>query len=91
MEASTDGKWPWWLRYLVAIGLIVLAVYSSSSNEKDSGILALVMIVIAFFMMHEILVILILGGIAYLIFGAIAALPTSVAIIIGALILADKK
>ena len=77
------------VRYPIAI-LIVILGYVVALNIRGSFPFLFITLFIAIALMYELLWISILGLIAYGIFGAIAALPTSVAIIIGALIIANK-
>jgi hypothetical protein len=91
--AGPDAKdeFPWWLRYPTGLGLIWLSIFHIASSPKVPGWLAFALCIFAVCMMYEILVALILGGIAWAFFGAIAGIPTSVALIIGALIIADSN
>jgi hypothetical protein len=79
----------WWQRYLIGVGLIASAIYMPSLPGKEW--VPVVMAILAFFFMYEFLIIGIFGLIGYVMFGAIAALPTSVAIIIGAWIIASSR
>jgi hypothetical protein len=80
----------WWERYLIGIALVAFALYLPEHSGKDAWTPILFMFM-AFFFMYEFLIIGIFGLIGYLFFGAIAALPTSVAIIIGAFIIARSR
>lgn len=89
-------EFPWYLRYPAAAGLISFAVYLLNYDTNAQrwwvpfGLGAL-----ALLFMFEILFIAIFaaifGGLVWMAFGAIAGIPTSVAIIIGALIIANGK
>lgn len=82
----------WWLRYPLA-GLLFYFAYQFYIDPKpDSKAAAAWIAIAALFIARRVMGVIIgvsiLCGIIYLIFGAIAALPVSVAIIIGALIIA---
>lgn len=90
---SPDAKndFPWWLSYSVGLAIIWFSIFHRVDNTKAPGWLALALCIVAVCMMYEILVALVLGEIAWPIFGAIAGIPTSVALIIGALIIANSN
>jgi hypothetical protein len=81
---------PWWARYLAG-GAIIFGSLLLYGEPNVPGWIALLGIVMAAFMMYEILLGLILIGIAWAFFGLIAAIPTSVAVIIAALIIANSN
>ena len=71
-----------------------LALYGSvliAFDKEYPKWLALLGILMGILMMYEILFGLILIGVAYALFGMVAALPTSVAVIIAALIIANSR
>jgi hypothetical protein len=80
---------PWYVRYFFGIALIVGAF--NVTPKHDEWWLPLLMVLFAFFFMYEFLIIGILGLIGYAIFGVIAALPTSVAIIIAGFMIANAR
>ena len=88
---------PWWFRY--PVGLLVLGgawycAFEWQSTKWGHWIVAGLLAVIAVGLMRELLFGLILATVAGLVLwgigGALAALPVSVAIIIGAMIIASK-
>jgi hypothetical protein len=81
---------PWWGRYAIGIGLIWYVIHTAYDPDTSRGLI-ICLIVIAACVMYEILLGLIFIGIAWAIGGAIAGIPTSVAVIIAALIIADSN
>jgi hypothetical protein len=87
----------WWVRYL--FGLILLAgayVFAmEGSGRKETVIIAVALGCWGAYCMREVFAWLvgaaIVGGIIYAIAGAVAGIPVSVAIIIGAIIIANSK
>jgi hypothetical protein len=83
------------VRYTAGVILVILAVQMATSESRDSIVLAVVFFGGAFWLMREAVLWIvglgILAGIGSLFFGAIAALPVSVAIIIGAWIIASSS
>jgi hypothetical protein len=84
-------EFPWWLRYSTGLGMLWLSVFHFAGNPKAPEWLAFALGIVATCMMYEILVALIVGGIAWAFFGAVAGIPTSAALIIGALIIANSN
>ncbi|MGZ8340935.1 MAG: hypothetical protein ACXW2U_14625 [Telluria sp.] len=87
----------WWVRYLVGIGLLISAYTFAveGSGKKDDVIIAIALAVWGTYCMREVfgwlLCAVVVGGIFYAIAGALAGIPVSLAIIIGAIIIANSK
>src|SRR4051794_27994912 len=64
---------------------------SYCGSPKGPSWLAFALCIFAVCMMYEILVALILGGLAWALFGAVARIPISPALIMGAVIIADSN
>ncbi|NEX63352.1 hypothetical protein [Noviherbaspirillum galbum] len=83
----------WYVRYPLGFFLIYLAWYTADSGAK--WYVPVGAVVMALACMHEVfwvlLIVAIFGGIVWAAFGAISGLPVSVAIIIGALIIANSR
>jgi hypothetical protein len=82
----------WYVRYAI-VGCFLWFAFWISTNESMARLwwLALMAVLVAACLAWEILLLLLAGGLLYVFFGAVAALPVSVAIIIGALMIADSK
>lgn len=90
-KAEADEKWDravkkWWFRYPMAILLLVGAWYFSKS-EPNSWFIPVLLVLGAIVNAWELTLVVLGIGIAVLAFKAIASLPVSVAIIIGAFII----
>lgn len=87
----------WWVRYLVGIGLLIGAYTFAveGSGKKNDVIIAIALAVWGTYCMREVfgwlLGAVVVGGIFYAIAGALAGIPVSLAIIIGAIIIANSK
>ena len=86
---------PWWLRYPASIAVFAGAYWAFFEwNKKASWILGVLLAIIALGLVRELFVaaiVAVLIGLALWAFGAaVAALPVSVAIIIGAMIIAQS-
>lgn len=78
----------WWYRYPMAILMLGGAIYLNDANPKVWW-LAVLLGFAAILMMREILILLLALGAGWLLYSGITALPVSVAIIIGAIIIAS--
>ena len=87
-------EFPWYFRYPLAIAVIV-GLFEMPDNAAQHWWVPVVMVCFAAVLMFEILVFAVLaaiiGGLVSLFFGAVAGIPTSAAIIIGALIIANSN
>lgn len=83
-----DG-FPWYFRYLTAVFLIYLSC--TLPTQQDNGVPSLVLMVIGVCSMYEILGGIILCAVVYWVFGALAAVPTSVAVLVGAYWIAESN
>jgi hypothetical protein len=86
---------PWWLRYPVGFGVVYGAfAFGFQSDRKAGWFIGLLFSIIALGLLRElffgIALALLVGGGLYAVGAAIAALPVSVAIIIGAMIIANS-
>ena len=80
----------WWVRYLSAGAMVWFAIYSIQTDKKGEGwLFAIGLFIYALIRAREISILVLLVGGAILIFKGVAALPVSVAVIIGALIIAS--
>lgn len=80
---------PWFYRYPSAVILIYLAYQVSLLPDKGGS--ALVLFGIGVCMMYEILAGVVICALVYWFFGALAAVPTSVAVLIGAYWIAESN
>ena len=82
----------WWLYCPAAGALFVAAYYVNQDPSQGSGTWAVIWILLGLWVARKailvLLALLVFGGLAWLFFGAIAALPVSVAVIVGAIIIA---
>lgn len=87
----------WWVRYLVGIVLVIgaCAIAVEGSGQKGEVIIAIALGIWGVYCMREVfgwlIGALVVGGILYAIAGALAGIPVSLAIIIGAIIIANSK
>lgn len=97
LEAKKGSDWGdrWWVRYPLAVGIIIAAVWLLEANPKMREMNQILIgasgIVYPLILMRELSGALIVAAIAYWFFGIVAALPVGVAIIIGALIIANSR
>lgn len=87
---------PWWLRYPAGAGLLYAAFAFGFLSDRNAGWMIGVMFsIIVIGLLRELILGLFLavlvGSLLWAIGAAIAALPVSVAIIIGAMIIANAK
>jgi hypothetical protein len=85
---------PWWLRYPASVGVFAGSYWAFFDWEKKAGwIFGVLLIIIGLGLVRELLLgvlIAVFAGLALWAIGAtVAALPVSVAIIIGAMIIAQ--
>ncbi|WP_036171644.1 hypothetical protein [Massilia sp. 9096] len=95
-DAAAVKIWStWYARYTLGALLFWLAYAIATGGDRNAWMLATTAAVGGLICMKELALwaigLGILGGLAYLAFGAIAGLPVSVAIIIGALIIANSR
>lgn len=85
----------WYTRYAVGALLIWLSITLFSDAGRDAWIVGLTVLAAGLWCMREVALwaigLAIAGGLLYLAVGAIAGIPVSVAIIIGALIIANSR
>ena len=87
-QRKSDEFWDrWYIRYGMACASVIGAavLYSASPNK---WFLSALLLLLAIILAREILLILLISGVAYFVFRGIASLPVSVALILGAFIIA---
>lgn len=84
-QAEFEDKW--YVRYTIA-ALFLWGAFDSSIIKPDKEWLSWLAVICAAFFARELSFLLIIGGILYAVFQGMASLPVSVAIIIGACIIA---
>jgi hypothetical protein len=96
-----EKNWSWKIRYPFAALLICVAVWVAQTDdlfvrrELFRYLMVAGLVINALALMHEVVLVACLGvflvAIAYSIFGAIAAMPMSVAIVLGAWMIASRR
>lgn len=81
---------PWYVRYMLGIGMIYLALKHGDSPVTSGWVLAFLYIG-GLLMMYEVMFLALLAVLAWAFFGALAGIPTSIAVLIGAWMIANSN